>query len=59
MRNMNNGQIKLDNKERRVNTVIASRTIDSNFKSQAESEYEKKKSKIKKDIIDQITRVTE
>lgn len=54
--NMNDGQIKLDNVDRRVNIVIPTKTIQS-FKSYADSEFEKKRKEKKKAIIDQINRV--
>lgn len=53
---MNEGQLKLDNVERRVNIVIPTKTIQS-FKAFADSEFEKKRKAKKKAIIDQINRI--
>lgn len=53
---MNDGQIKLDNVERRINVVVPTKTIQS-FKAYADSEFEKKRKAKKKAIIDQINRI--
>lgn len=53
---MNEGQIKIDNKGRRINLVIPSKSINHNYKSQADSDYEKKKKEEKKQIFDQLNR---
>ena len=55
---MNVGQIKLDNKERRQDIITPSRNIDKSFKAQAQSDYEKKKEEERRNIMDQINRVT-
>jgi flagellar motor switch protein FliM len=53
---MNEGQIKIDNKQRRVNLIIPTQSINQNYKSQADSDYDKKKQEEKKKIFDQLNR---
>ncbi len=53
---MNEGQIKIDNKRRRANLLIPSESINQNYESQADSDYEKKKQKEKQQIFDQLNR---
>ena len=53
---MNEGQIKIDNKTRRMNLVIPTQSINHNYKSQADSDYDKKKQKEKQQIFDQLNR---
>ena len=54
---MNDGQMKIDNKIRRVDVIIPTRRIDESFVSEAQSEYEKKKQAAKREIYEQINRV--
>ena len=53
---MNNGQMKIDNKKRRINLLIPTQSINQNFKSQADSDYDKKKQEEKQKIFDQLNR---
>jgi flagellar motor switch protein FliM len=53
---MNEGQIKIDNKQRRVNLIIPTQSINQNYKSQADSDYDKKKQEEKRRIFEQLNR---
>lgn len=54
---MNDGQLKLDLSSKKKPIVIPDQLIDNTFKSQAESDYEKKKREQRKAILDQLNRV--
>lgn len=53
---INEGQIKIDNKTRRIDLIIPTSSINETFKSQAQTDYEKKKEEEKRQIREQINR---
>ena len=55
---MNEGQIKIDNKNRRKDIIIPSASINRNYIARADFDYNKKKQEERYQIIQQLNRVS-